>query len=107
MPCSDRKNISIRLLTDLDEKPIEGEGILVQHNPANVTDDLSDTADGHGCHKGPRSPFDSLYDLDDHGDSKQCNEDGIARNSRAIIVDAGFDGACIWTGQCAIGVRAI
>lgn len=40
-------------LTNLDHEGIEGEGVVVEHDAANVADDLGDAASEHASHEAP------------------------------------------------------
>ena len=91
----------------MHKEPGERERILVQHDPTSVPNDLANAARTHRYCESPGSPFESLDDLDDQGDAEQSDENGIAREGRSILVDACRDRACVWAGQCAIGVGAI
>lgn len=80
---------------------------MVEYNSSSISNNLANAACNHDRCKSPRSPFGSLGDMNDHCDTEEGYEDGIARNSWPILIDTCRDRACVWTSKGAISGGAI
>ncbi len=91
------------LLTDLDDKGGKGKRIRVQHDAADVADDLVDAPDQHADHEAPGFPSDPLDEVDEHEQPEHADDDGVARDRGLVLQDAGLERAEL---QGAVGTGA-
>lgn len=93
-------------LTDLDEEAVEGKGIAVHDNTANVANNLVNASQNHGNGKAAErvAPADALVEMDDEANGKESDEDGAGRDGRLVLKDTPLDGA---DGECAVGIGAV
>jgi len=61
----------------LDQKPGEAEGILIEHNPSAISDQLGNDTCADGRRKEPGSMFDSYQGVDKQGNKVERNESRV------------------------------
>jgi len=90
--------------TNLNQKTIKGERILLQHNPPRIANLLTNAPKQHGSHESPGAVSDPLRQMDDQGDTEEGDEDGAGGEGGLVFVDAVGDGA---DGEGAVFVGAV
>lgn len=82
-------------LTDLDQEAGEAEWIAVQHDAANIADDLGQAPEEHGSHESPRLPFEPEDNLYDSYDGVNDDEGDRGAECWLVGVDTVFDRASV------------
>ncbi len=88
---------------DLDQKPLEVEGIVMKQDPSTISDQFrSDTCEDDR-RKEPGSVLEPYREVDKEGNDIECNEDRVGCDCGSIMVDAVLGVAVVgsWR-QCAI-----
>lgn len=79
--------------TDLHQEPVKVEGVIVDDETPNVTNDLEDTPSQHTRHEAPGLGLVALEGVDNHGQSKDGDEDGGGGDAGPISQETGLEGA--------------
>lgn len=81
--------------TDLNHEGGEIKGVVVEHDAADITDDLGDATEDHTHHEAPTPPSDTKDCVGDANESEESEESSVGRERWSVLVYAPFDGAAI------------
>jgi hypothetical protein len=82
-------------LTNLNHESGESKRVVIEHDTANIADDLGDTTEDHADHEAPTPPFDTQHSVGDSNESEESEDSGISWQRRSVLVDTPFDGTAI------------
>lgn len=82
-------------LTNLDHEAHKGEGVVVQHDAADVADHLGHAAQDHADHEAPALPPDAEEDVDEADDGEEGEEGDVGGQVGTVGVDGPLDRAVV------------
>lgn len=82
-------------LTNLDHEGIEGEGVVVEHDAADVADDLRDAASENTSHEAPGLPSHTQEEVNEAKGAEESSQGDIGSERGSVGVDAPLDGAVV------------
>lgn len=87
-------------LTNLDHEAIKGKGIVPQHYPADISNNLGDATDDDGNGETPGSPSDTEIEVSDSGYAKENGKDSVCGERGTIAENAPCRGTCVQVTSC-------
>lgn len=81
------------LLTDLDHETLPGEGVVVEHDATDVSDNLAQAPKQDTAHETPATPSETQVGVGHADNAEQGEKSNVGRQRWAVLVDAPFDRA--------------
>jgi hypothetical protein len=80
---------------DLDHEGVEGEGIVVHHDTADVADNLRDAAEKHASHETPALPSETKIGVHEADETEENDKDNVGGQRRSVAVKTPVDRAVV------------
>jgi hypothetical protein len=79
----------------LDHEGVEGEGIVVHHDTADVADNLRDAAEKHTSHETPALPSETKIGVHEADETEENDKDNVGGQRRSVAVKTPVDRAVV------------